>query len=144
MIKLSKAVPVLIALACLSGPASGESWRENYESEDLLAAAVKEFNLLDRDQLEAIIDYIANCRGAPIREREFPCYRAAQVADIKTFQAYSLYKLRRAIDNVNQTIPWESSGPDPRVSKDISRGVAIFSALKDAAIDRYQKLKQKK
>ena len=128
----------LIVLSCLTETAIGDSPREDFESDAVLSAAMSEINQLNLDQLEAVVDYIANCIPAPDPLRDFECERAREIVEIKTSQAIAFGNIRLAVWLIDQVIPWEKSDVSEQVNKDISRRVKVFSKLRSATSERYQ------
>lgn len=132
-----------LLVATLVPPAIAASPREDFESKKLLSLAAEEIQILDGDQLEAFIGWIANCNPTPGPERDFSCERASEVVDIKLGASNSLLSLKRAIFVIDKIIPWTRSGIGPQAEKDISRRVKVFRYLSDAAADRYESLRGK-
>jgi hypothetical protein len=112
--------------------------REDFESDKLLMSAVAEISALDRDQLEAVIDYIANCNPTPAPGRDFGCERATRVAQIKTSRATSFALLRSSLYVVDKVIQWNRVPTTDRDDKSIDRRVEIFRALSRAASERHE------
>lgn len=133
-------VGLLVATCCFVVTTYAESPREDFESDKLLMSAVVEINVLSRDQLEAVVDYIANCDPTPAPERDFWCERATTVVQIKTSQSRSLARIRLSLFVVDKLIQWNRSGTGDRDAKDIVRRVEVFHALSGAASERYEAL----
>jgi hypothetical protein len=124
------------------GVANSTNPREDFESPSVLSSAVTEIKRMNRDQLEALIDYIANCdQLSSIPEREFACERATTVLRVKTAQFLSLARIRHSLFVAGKVIlNRPSGGTTERSLKDIERWVDIYSTMTGAASERYLQL----
>lgn len=127
---------IAATLLCFTFTAHGSTPREDFESDELLKSATSEFFALNKEQLDAAIEYIATCGQAPDAVRNFWCARAEDIVDIKIAEAPSFSKIRSALAITDHLIHWtEPSGEAG--GKKIERRVNIFSHLRRAATAQY-------
>lgn len=131
----------LVVTSCYVATSNAASPRENFENDKLLESAVEEISTLDRDQLEAVINYIANCNPASASERNLGCEQATKIVQIKTSRATSLALISLAISVVDNMIQWERSPPTDLDDKNISRRADILFEFSRAASKRYEVLR---
>lgn len=140
MTPLGRGLLLVIALTFNAVVGWAATPREAFEGDGILAAAVGEIGALNREQLQAVIDYLASCGPTPAPERDFHCERASTTLQIKTSRALALAQVRSALYVVDKLIPWKGSGTTDENAKRIDRRVEIFHTLTRAAAERYQTL----
>ena len=141
----SSALTLLLALASYS---AGSSLLAASPQEDLLSyvkleIARVEVSAMSADQLEALIQYVVECRPYPSVERDSRCERAYTLLGMKASNAKNLDTLRMAMYVLDKVRPWEKASRTPMEDRLIDRRKAIFFELEDAASARYQSLRSR-
>ena len=134
----SNRVLLTALLLGLSAPLSATP-KDDFENEKTLEDATAEIFASNREQLDAIIDYVASCSPTPSPERNYQCSRAAKLIEIKCWDMTALNSLVFAMSLVDGAIKWEKAGATSSEISTIQRRVKVFRSLTMASGMRYSR-----
>ena len=127
------------------GQAFAQTPKDDFGSDELVNVSVSEIRRLDRDQLEAFIEYVATCGSVvDTKEREFACERATGRFEIKGHTAVRTQRLIFALALTDRIVKgrWDRARDEEqeRLANDVKRRVDILRRWRSAASDRYAEL----
>ena len=114
----------------------------------LLVQAAHEVAAMNRDQLDAFIDYIAVCGAtADTPDKGFHCEIATRKLQIKAGEGKALMRLVLALSVTSHlvSVGWDTSAGAARekLAGYLNRGVGIFRTFQTSATTRYVELMQR-
>ncbi len=133
----------LSAMFLATSPVLAASPQEDLLSHVKLEIARIEVSVMSADQLEAMIQYLVECRPYPSTQRDARCERAYTMLGIKSSNAKNLDALRMGVYVLDKLSPWEKASRTQTEERLIERRGKIFSELEEAAAIRHQTLREK-
>lgn len=120
----------------------GSTPQDDLLSRVTLEIARIEVSVMSGDQLDALTQYIVECKPYPSNERDARCARAYTTLDIKASNAKHLDALRMALYVLDKTQPWSKASPSSMDTRLIDRRREIFTELEESASKRYEVLRK--